>query len=143
MDPWPTSNALRERSWMRWAMPQPCMGPRARDLRTRRSSVPWRTSDGVSRGMELPASSECRQKMWDLLPNVNRSLEAWHHPPHHDRDVVGSPAFQRILEESLAGLAGRARLPQPLGDPRVGHVAGETVTAQQHGGVPGELEPGD
>jgi len=29
---------------MRWAMPQPCMGSRARVLRMRRSSVPCRMS---------------------------------------------------------------------------------------------------
>src|SRR5271154_5490515 len=33
----------RETCWMRWAMPQPCMGSSARVFRIRRSSVPCRT----------------------------------------------------------------------------------------------------
>src|SRR5439155_18563419 len=32
---------------MRWAMPQPCMGSRARVLRISRSNVPWTKSVGL------------------------------------------------------------------------------------------------
>ena len=63
--------------------------------------------------------------------------------PHHHRDVVASAALERVLHQGLAHLLGGGHRAEPVADPLVGDVAGKPVAAEQHDGVPGQLELGD
>src|ERR1700752_1519818 len=62
--------------------------------------------------------------------------------PYEDGDVVGPAFVEGVLQQVLADLSGGGHGTEPVADPVVGHMTGETVAAKQADVAPLLLQAG-
>src|SRR5271170_1429071 len=114
----------RETCWMRWAMPQPCMGSRARVFRISRSSVPCRIStDGLMRSPPRRATngisdSSCRLSRGERIaanPWPRGTLSARSGPNCRGQSGLYINRFKSAAWIFAAGSCGVTALPSLCG----------------------------
>src|SRR4029077_13113641 len=108
---------------MRFEMPHPCSGPRARVLRISRSSVPWRSSALESIGPVVPRSEatrictdrhdkhryrclDSRQQVEELVVDC-QGIELWR--PRSDLELAALHFLEEVLALDIRVLVRRRR----------------------------------